>query len=254
MKRVIAALTLSAVLGGIAWAQSLSIYTEIDAPGQYYRTDGSLTGLAVEIVREIQKRTGNTNRIEVIPWARSYQELQTRPNVVLFATARTAERNDLFHWIGPIDEKRYYLFVKADSPLVIKTLEDAKKLGAIGVYKDDVRDLYLTSKDFKNLARTVDNVSNVKKLMSGRIDAFAFASTGLSELALSAGYTADDLKKALPILDVQLYITISANTSEATVKAWDAAFQAMKKDRSFERLYKKYYPDQQLPGPAISHF
>jgi polar amino acid transport system substrate-binding protein len=254
MKRRLAPLLLSILFCGFGTAQSLTIYTEIDAPGQFYRPDGSLSGLAVEVVKEIQKRTGNTDRIKVIPWARGYLELQTLPNVVLFATARTAERNALFKWVGPTDEKRYSLFVKADSKLVLKSLDDASKLGSIGVYKDDVRDLYLTGKGFKNLDRTIDNISNVKKLMSGRIDAFAFATTGIPELAQSAGFRAEDLKEALPILKVQLYIAFSQSTPDATVKAWDKAFKQMKKDKTFEHIYRKYYPLQPLPGPAITAF
>ena len=254
MRRRIASLFLAIFCCGFGTAQPLAIYTEIDAPGQFYRTDGTLSGLAVEIVREIQKRTGNIDRIKVIPWARGYLELQTLPNVALFAMARTAERNALFKWVGPTDEKRYSLFVKADSTLVLKTLEDARKLGSIGVYKDDVRDLFLTAKGFKNLDRTIDNISNVKKLMAGRIGAFAFATTGISELAQSAGYKAENLKEALPILKVQLFIAFSHRTPDVTVKAWDKAFKDMKKDKTFERIYRKYYPVQPLPGPAITTF
>ena len=254
MKRRLASLLLSILFCGFGMAQSLTIYTEIDAPGQFYQPNGALSGLAVEVVREIQRRTANTDRIKVVPWARGYLELQTLPNVVLFATARTAERNDLFKWIGPTDEKRYSLFVKADSALVLKTLEEARKLSSIGVYKDDVRDLYLTGKGFKNLDRTIDNISNVKKLMAGRIEAFAFATTGITELAQSAGYKAEDLKEALPFLKVQLYIAISLSTPGATVKAWEKAFKDMKKDKTFERIYRKYYPLQPLPGPAITSF
>jgi len=190
----------------------------------------------------------------VVPWARGYLELQTLPNVVLFATARTPERNALFKWIGPTDEKRYSLFVKSDSNLVLRTLDEARKLSAIGVYKDDVRDLYLTGQGFKNLDRTIDNISNVKKLMAGRIDAFAFATTGVSELAQSAGYSGGDLKEALPFLKVQLYIAISQTTPDAISKAWDKAFKDMKKDKTFEGIYRRYYPHQPLPGPAITTF
>ena len=254
MKRTICLLLLSTLFCGFGTAQPLTIYTEIDAPGQFYRTDGTLTGLTVEIVREIQKRTGNTDRIKVIPWARGYLELQTLPNVALFATARTLQRNALFKWVGPTNEKHYSLFLKADSTVVLKTLADARKLGSIGVYKDDVRDLYLTSQGFMNLDRTIDNISNMKKLMTGRIDAFAFATTGIVELAQCAGYKAEDLKEALPILKVQLFIAFSQGTPNATVKAWDKAFKDMQRDKTFERIHRTFYPLVPLPGPAITSF
>ncbi len=254
MKSWILALAAAFFLGWPALAQPLSIYTEINAPLQFQGEDGKLTGLAVEVVQEIQKRVGNTEPIQLVPWARGYAELESLPNVVLFATARTEQRNALFKWVGPFDETSFSLFVRTDSKIILKSLEDAKKLGTIGVYKNDVRDLWLTKAGFTNLERTVDNVANVKKLMSGRVDAFASATVSLDELAKSAGYKAEDMKEALTFLKVQQFIAFSMKTPDATVKAWSRAFESMKRDRTFERIFRKYYPKGPLPGPAITTF
>jgi polar amino acid transport system substrate-binding protein len=254
MKYGILVLATLILTGHALLAQPLTIYTEIDAPLQVEGPDGHLTGLSVEVVQEIQKRTGNTDPITVVPWARGYLELQTLPNVVLFCTARTVQRDALFKWVGPIDEKVYSLFIKGDSKTVIKTIEDAKKLGAIGVYKDDVRDLYLTKAGFTNLQRTVDNVANVKKLMAGRIDAFASDPISAQDLAKSAGYRAEDLREAFPFLTVQLNIAFSKTTPDVTVEAWTAAWIAMKKDKTYEHLFRKYYPSKPMPGKVIIAF
>ena len=251
MKKWFAALISTFLLGPVLSAQHLTIYTEIDAPSQFLGTNGELTGLAVEIAKEIQRRVGNSDPILLVPWARGYLELQTLPNVVLFATARTADRDASFKWVGPFDERDYGLYVRADSTIALRDLEDARKLKAIGVYKEDARDLYLTRKGFKNLDRTIDNVANVKKLMSGRIDAFAYASMGISDLAKSAGYKAGDMKEALPLLKVQLYFAFSRATSNAVVNRWSKAFNVMKKDKTFERLFHDYYPERPLPGKSI---
>ncbi len=254
MKRLIMSLLFCAGLGFSLDAQPLTIYTEINPPLQLQGEDGQLTGLAVEVVQEIQKRIGNTDPIQLVPWARGYVELENSPNVVLFATARTAQRNNLFKWVGPFDETAFSLFIKADSKITLKSLDDAKKLRAIGVYNSDVRDLYLTKAGFTNLERTVDNVANVKKLMSNRIDAFASAAISIDELAKLAGYKASDMKEALIFLKVQQFLAFSMKTPDSTVKAWSNAFEAMKKDKSFPRIYHKYYPHGPLPGPEITAF
>jgi len=245
---------LALLLAGSAFAQSLKIYTEVDPPNQVQEPDGRLSGMAVEVVREIQRRVGGSEPIAVVPWARGYLELQTLPNVVLFSTARTAERNPMFKWVGPIDERRYVLYARADSTLKLRSLDEAKKLSAIGVYKDDVRDLWLTGKGFKNLDRTIDNVNNVKKLMSGRIEAFPYSTVGIEELAHSAGYKAADMKEILPLFNVQLYIAMSKDMPDTTVRAWSDALAKMKRDKTFERIFKRYFPDQRLPGKAITKF
>jgi polar amino acid transport system substrate-binding protein len=250
----ILAATFSLLATLAAPAQHLTIYTEINAPLQYLGDDHKLTGLAVEVVREIQRRIGSEDPIELVPWARGYVELETLPNIVLFATARTAQRNDLFKWVGPFDETAFSLYVKADSKISLKSLEEAKSLECIGVYTNDVRDLYLTKEGFKNLDRTVDNVANVKKLMSGRIDAFASAQVSIEDLAKSAGYKAEDMKVALTFLKVQQFIAFSKKTPDATVKAWADAFETMKKDRTFERIFRTYHPRGPLPGPANTKF
>ena len=254
MKRLALLLVAMAIAGGAAFAQSLKIYTEENAPLQFKAPDGSLTGIAIDVVKEIQKRVGSKEPIELVPWARSYQELQTDPNVALFSTNRTAERNPLFQWVGPLDEVTHSFYVKADSKIVIKSMEDAKKLHTIGVYKDDVRDLVLTKAGFTNLDRATDNLTNVKKLMLGRLDAFAVSSGEIPDLAKGAGCKVTDMKEAFPFLKAQVFIAFSKKTPEATVKAWQDALDAMKKDKTFETIYRKYEPTKPLPGPAKTTF
>ncbi len=235
-------------------AQPLTIYTEINSPVQFLGADGKLTGLAVEVVQEIQKRVGSKDPIKVVPWARGYQELLAKPGVALFSTARTAERNSLFQWVGPLVEVSFCFYVKADSKVTLKSLEEAKMLGAIGVYRDDARDLFLTKAGFANLERTIDNVANAKKLMAGRIDAFAAASLSVEDVMEAAGYKGADVREAMPFLKSQYFIAFSKETNPETVHAWNDALEAMKKDRTFERIYRTYYPRQPLPGPAITKF
>ena len=98
------------------FAQGLSIYCEDDMPLQFVGANGKLTGFSIEIVNEIQRRVGNKNDIQLVPWARGLANLNTEPNSMLFTMARTAERNQQYQWIGPIAETTYGFYVKADSP------------------------------------------------------------------------------------------------------------------------------------------
>jgi polar amino acid transport system substrate-binding protein len=251
MKRCLAVLFASLVMVGICLAQSLTIYTEISPPDQVLGPSGELTGYFVEVVREIQKRAGNADPIEVVPWVRGYREIQTKPNIALFGMARTAERNALFEWVGPIRESTQDFYVRVDSPVAIKTLDDARKLPLIGVYKEDVRDLYLTRNGFTNLDRSLDETIMFKKLMAGRIDALACSSEGYGEVAKLAGFKPEDVRKTMTFLKIQLNVAFSKGTSAAILKGWSSALESMKKDGTFERIFRKYYPNRPLPGPAI---
>lgn len=235
-------------------AQNLTIYCEDDSPMQFKGPDGQLTGMTVEMVRQIQERVGNTDPIQMVPWARGLDAVSRHPNTVLFSMGRTAERNPLFQWVGPIAESAFGLYVKADSPIQIRTLDDAKRIRSIGVYRDDIRDQFLTREGFTNLQRTNDNISNFKKLMSGRIEMYASSSNDIQGNAERAGYKLADVKLAYVFLRTQIFIAVSKQTDPSVAAKWNAALAAMKKDGSFAAIFRKYYPGRDLPGPEITKF
>ena len=251
MKRYLGVLFLSCLLGISGAAESLTIYTEISPPEQYLGPDGALTGYTVELVREIQKRVGNTDPIEVVPWIRGYKEALSKPDIVLFSMARTAERMQLFEWLGPVRETSYRFYVKADSRVVLKNMDDARRLNLIGVYKEDVRDQYLSRLGFTNLDRSIDEATMFKKLMDGRIDALVCNQEGLARTAHSAGFKPEDLRVAMPLFKVQIYIAFSKGTSQALLKRWSTALEAIKRAGILEQLFRKYYLNHPHPGPPV---
>nr|WP_295778302.1 transporter substrate-binding domain-containing protein [Rhodoferax sp.] len=237
---------------GMLLAQSLSIYYEDNKPLQFQGADGKPAGFAADVVREIQRRIDNKDEIQLVPWARGLNRLNSNPNTLLFSMARTAERDNLYQWIGPIFDNSYALYVKADSPLLISNLEDAKKVASIGVYRGDVRDQVLTALGFANLDRSNSNLSNVKKLMAGRISLFAGSPTNLQALAEEAGYRTTDFKLVFVFMHKQLYVAASQGTDPALVARWNDALGQMKRDKTFEKTFKHYFPNLDLPGPATS--
>lgn len=218
----------------------LSLYCEDDRPLQFYDENKKLTGLSVEVVQEIQRRIGNKDRIQVVPWSRGVDKLNKEPNSFLFTMARTPDREHLYQWIGPILFIEYGLYVKADSTIHIQKLEDAKKIGLIGVYRDDIRDQTLSKLGFTNLDRASSASSSFKKLMIGRIAAYADAKKGVAITANLAGYQASDVKLAYDLFKNPLYIAVSRNTDAAIVAQWNSTLEDMKKDKSFLKILKKY--------------
>lgn len=231
-------------------APKLTIYTEESPPDQMLDKNGNLTGFAVEIVNEIQKRLKTNYPLEVVPWARGYKAAQTEPNVILFSTNRTAERDPQFHWVGPLAETSFGFYAKSDSKLVINNINDAKALGSIGVYLNDVRDSYLTKLGFKNLDRVSDNTLNYKKVVGGRLDVLAGSPIALADEAKSVGYSEKDFKLLYTFLKTQKYIVFSKATPKDVVQSWQDALDSMKKDGSFKTIFLKYFPNSPLPGAA----
>lgn len=252
MKPLISVL-LGFILLGPLLGQPLTIFTEVMPPSQIQDPNGEAAGPAVELVREIQKRVGNTDPIQVVPWARGYALIQQHPNTVLFSMARTAERNALFQWVGPVSQTTYSFYVRSESKTRIRKLEDAKRLGLIGVYRNDARDQLLTDAGFTNLARTNDSETIVKLLMDGRVDALVSSNMQIRGLTESAGYKLENIREAFPFMTLQTWIAFSKGTPRSIVDAWTKAFNTMKRDGTRDRILQKI-PGWTPPGRPITRF
>lgn len=225
----------------LSWnsAHALTLLTEISPPSSFMR-DGALTGVGVEIVREMQRRAGDSSPIEVLPWARAYAIAQDMPDAAIFATTRTPERESLFQWVGPILTIEWlFAGIKGQSP-VVASLDEARHAVAIGTYRDDAREQYLLSEGFTNLDRAPDALSNLRKLRAGRIDLMATTSLGLKVISDSAQPGDPPVRKVFTFNKVDLYVAFSRGTAGAVVQAWQNALESMKADGTLDRIQSRW--------------
>lgn len=230
----------------LACAHNLKIYCDEDYPVQFFDKQGQLTGMSIEIVREIQRRLGVNDAIQVVPWARGLNKLDHEPNTMLLTMARTPERESQYQWIGPVVVVEYGLYGRSSANLQVQSLEDAKKVTLIGVYRNDIRDQTLTRFGFNNLDRAASNVSNFKKLMIGRIDLVADTRIGAESQVMALGYQASDVKLVFPLFKTYLYFGVSKSTDRYIVARWNAVLEGMKKDKTFLKIQKKYLSEPEL--------
>ena len=249
MKRQLAIITFLILLLSVTsgWSQELTIISEENPPFNFIK-DGVFTGSSTEIVREIMHRLNQPGDIEVMTWARAYQLAQNQPNVVLFSTARTEQRENLFHWIGPIYKVRFGFYARKGSNLVLTCLADAKNVGAIATYKNDVREQLLKTMGFTNLDSSKSPVSNLKKLLAGRVDLWLYSNLGVRSVAGQIGINPDEVEFVLPFKDVFAYIAISKGTAQAVVGQWKATLETMKRDGCFEKISRQWLPAESVPG------
>jgi polar amino acid transport system substrate-binding protein len=225
----------------ISGAADMTLITE-ELPPFNYKENGTLTGASTEVVREIARRLGVNADVEVMPWARGYQELVGKPNVALFTTARTKDREALFHWVGPLYVSRLAFYGrKKDSPR-IDSLDAARRVKAIATYKDDFGEQILKSLGFTNLDSSNSPHSNIRKLMSGRVDLWFFHDISLDRLTRETGIDPDEIEVVYTHREVYSYIAISKQTPVAVVQQWQAALDAMKADGTFWWLTRKWLP------------
>jgi len=224
---------------GLVHAASLRILTE-NLPPLNYVKDGVLVGPSVEMVREIQRRTGSTAEIQVYPWARAYQIALEEKNVVLFGVSHTPPRENKFKWVGPLATKRDIFVAQKGSNIAINSLEDAKRVGRIGVLRDDTKEEFLEMNGFTNLEPVSDERKNAQKLVMGRIDLWVFKQPGLKTVCDLAGVDYGAVEEVFHLRETNVDIAFSLETPDAVVARWRTAFADMLADGTVAAIRKKW--------------
>jgi polar amino acid transport system substrate-binding protein len=199
--------------------------------------DGKPAGRQTDKVREMLERVGVPHTIDLLPWKRAYMMAQRDPLTCVYSTTRTAEREPLFKWVGPIVESDWVLMARADRPLRLRTLDDARAL-RIGTYAGDARDDFLRSRGFQVEAVSNDAV-NPEKLRLNRIDLWAVAAR--PELGMAEQLGQDG--QFVPVLvfnRVGLYLACHPSVPDPLVERMNAMFDTMRRDGSLSRIDQRY--------------
>jgi polar amino acid transport system substrate-binding protein len=227
------------ITGQSVQCEELIILTE-NLPPLNYLDNGVIVGPSVEIVKQIQKRVGSQEQIQVYPWARAYKMALEDQNVILFGMTYTKVREDKFKWVGPLAKKRDILVAKKGSGIKIVSLEDAKKVKRIGTLRDDTRGRLLERHGFTNLEPVSDEQLNAKKLALGRIDLWAYKIPGLRTVCDLAGVDYTEFEEVYHLREIDLMIAFSKKTSDSIVQKWRDAFNEMIEDGTILQIRKKW--------------
>jgi len=232
---------------------ALTIYTEQHPPLSFTDEHGVASGFAVEVVQAIQERVHSSDKIEFMPWARGYQYAlsSSKKDIILFSTAFTEERRELFKWVGPIAQFSWVFYARADSHIEINSLEDARQVKGIGTYRGDVREQYLLANGFENIQSTTNNGQNLQKLLLKRITLWATSYNEAINFSKLENTTYQWIKPVYTVETTGLYMAFNKNTADAIVRKWQQGYQAIKQDGTLARLAEKWrqeFPNHIIPS------
>jgi polar amino acid transport system substrate-binding protein len=207
------------------------------AEGKNYARDENISGISVDLVREMFKRAGVKYQLTLrFPWQRIYQMALEKPGYGVFSTARLPERENDFKWVGPLSPDDWVLLAKADSPISLNSLEEAKQY-KIGAYQGDAIAEHLTQQGLQPLTALRD-LENAKKLQRGDIDLWATGDPAGLYLARQEGVSG--LKNVLRFNTAQLYLALNKETPDAVVQKLQAALEQMRADGFAAEVLKRY--------------
>jgi polar amino acid transport system substrate-binding protein len=217
-------------------ASRLRLLTEA-SPAMSMMEGNKVIGSATEKVREIMDRTGTAYTIELLPWRRAFALSLQGPDVCLFSTTRTPDRENLFKWVGPTDEAEWVLLGRAGRHYQLHTLEDARTL-RIGTYNGDARDEYLRARGFK-VDPAPNDMINPPKLLLDRIDLWA-ASIKRGSSVLERNGWSGKIVSVFEFNRVGVYLACNPAVPTALIDRMNAALDAMGRDGTMKRIDRKY--------------
>lgn len=232
--------------GAAAQETSLRLLSE-DFPPVNFEDQGRPSGLAGELVLRLQKRLGLDLPIEFMPWARAYQDAQGPTPVCLFTMARAAHREKLFKWVGPVVEFQNALFTVKGTERHLRSLDDAAKASQIIVVRDWASAQELQKRGFKNLTEVSTSSAALRMLLAGRAPLMAAELLTLPDLLKREGYATDTVATAMVYPGALGYLAFSLATPDEEVRRWQQALDTMKRDGSFQKLFKRWLPHMLPP-------
>ncbi|WP_176758672.1 substrate-binding periplasmic protein [Limimonas halophila] len=198
-------------------------------------------GFVAEVAQEIAERVGNPTKLHYASWSRVYKTIQNKPNRLLAPIARTPQREDKLSWVVPVFPDRMVLLTYGDDAEKL-SLQEAAKQGIVGVQQDSLMHELAKKRGIKskNLDVSGDLTSIARKFAAGRIDAWL----SLESLAVFSmkeqGLDTDPMKVGETISEFTVYIGGSPGLSDKVKQRWRDAFEAMKKDGTYEEIMAKY--------------
>lgn len=222
-------------------AADLRLYTEDYRPFSYLE-NGKPSGMAVAVVEELIRRTGETAHIELVPWTRGYHQARHQADTALFSTVRTVQREAEFQWVGPIARGYTRFYTLKDAGLHVTSLEDVRRLGTLAIPKQWYSYELLREQNLDNLYGVSTPQDMLRMFRHGRVKLLLANNLTLDGMLAEQGMNAGQLQEQFDLMPNDSYIAFSLKTDPALVARWQQALQQMRHDGSLERIYRHWFP------------
>jgi polar amino acid transport system substrate-binding protein len=139
--------------------------------------------------------------------------------------------------------------MKADAPVVPRTLEEARTLGSIGVTRGGIDARYFQQHGFESLDLSDSQVTDLRKVYLGRLDATPMGLLAFGSALDEIGLKRSDFQRApFTLYDSFVYAAVSKDVPGSVIQSWSAALDAMKRSGEYTALLARYGVDSS--GPA----
>jgi polar amino acid transport system substrate-binding protein len=209
-----------------------------------FSEDGKTQGVAVDLLLLMLEKVGSKQirkDIKILPWSRAYGLLTHKPNTMLFSMTRNSKRENLFKWVGPIDENLIEIIARKDRNVTINTIADIHKY-KIGTILDNAGEQLIVAQGvpLHKMQRVVGRTQVQHLLHIGRIDVTAGNLQGFMDSCRAAGYNPDNYESVFVLNRNSIFYAFHKDTPNSVIVQLQEAFDEIKTDGSYTKIRKKY--------------
>jgi polar amino acid transport system substrate-binding protein len=219
--------------------------------------NGSIEGIGPDLLRAVFERVNLTLRedqLRLTAWPDAYRTALEQNETVVFSTARSPDREDLFQWAGPIVRIQYV--VLADRNRTV-TGDDLARY-RIATIRDDTAATYLRDAGVpeSSIIYETDPAVLVDAVRDGRADAIAYPLVTLRTLLARAGLDPDGFEVVRTLGERDMYFAFDRNASPITVQTVNLSIAELKtgKDATgvapYERILYRHVGVECSAGPS----
>jgi polar amino acid transport system substrate-binding protein len=220
----------------VVTAADITYYSENYPPANYVEND-KFIGVSMDTLRLMWKAMGVAEqKIIVVPWARGYKNTLQNKDSMLFTMARTADRENLFVWVGPIYTATHVLLSRTDFQHNINTIEDAFRY-PVAAIRNDISEIALINTGFPqtNIAYLNDLNQAMQLLENGRLDLIIISENSIDPIIAENHFAREKFKIVLTVNQHNNYFAFNKDTSSKVIADFKRVFVQLAAERSLIR-------------------
>ena len=196
----------------------------------------------VELVREVMGLTGHSPAtLSEVPLPRGLRMVRTEPLTAFFNIARTADRESVVKWVGPLQRTAISFYEATAFPTGIRSLGDAGRVEAVCVLNGGNHEAWLQRRGFTNLTSNTSYENCLRMLSKGRVSLVFMPEESFPEALACAKLPPGAVRKT-PVSPyaVEGYLAMSRDIPDAVVRRWQEALDHLKASGRYEELARRY--------------
>lgn len=249
IKRVLACLLIVVIFvcsAGLAFAgnglERVTFLTEA-APPYSHEVGGVAKGIGVEILIAALDAVGiekHGDEVEVMPWARAYNETLYTPYSCTFMMVRNPMREKLFKWVGPVVNYNL-VYASKKGTVSINALEDTWQYSVGAVREDSV---YHTLVRCGHPAGLIEKSAHIKEVVSkvayGRIDLMLADERIIAHQIRALDMDAEEFEINYSLEKQIGYFAFNKDTPDEVVNLMQQGMDTIRESGDLARILGKY--------------